>query len=359
MLPNREEEFFAVTINQYLLKCLIEIESFPWHVLPVPYDPAIFWVDCKCRVRVKSSVCCSHTSASWHPRFCLRGSPVDEIQIWVIATRNPGISTTTQFERNVSPGVVTEFTWSGNCESPPELLTSCCIVRGNKARFFKKSPAPVNAVNDFSASYDWSRDIRVALLVISYLGLPNYLACSCIQGDQPSVLGGDENLILVDRNRAELGEECSIPFWESSLVFPQQLTSCCIKCLYGVHGVCEIHDSPTNERCRLVSPLVHRPHPGQSQVGYVFTVDLIEWAISLAVEGSPIHQPIPRVGVHQLLISYWTEICNLMECRRAITGATATECCPGWGRWASTPGRGCSGRLLWSCGACQCASRIS
>ena len=152
-------------------------------MLPIPYNPAIFWVDRECRVRVKGSVRCSHTSASWDPRLCLRCSPVDEIQIRVVASSNPGISTTTQFEWDFPPGVVTEFTRSGDCEGPPEFLASCRVVRRNKARFFEESPATVNAVDHLSTSYDWSGDIRVALLVIGYLGLPNHLTCSCIQGD--------------------------------------------------------------------------------------------------------------------------------------------------------------------------------
>ena len=125
--------------------------------------------------------------------------------------------------------------------------------------------------------------------------------------------------------------------------------------------MCEIHNPPTNERRGLVGPLVHCPSPGQSQVSYVFTVDLIKRAISLAIQGPPIHQPIPRVGAHQLLISYWTEVCNLMECRCTTTGgtATSTECCPGRGRWSSTSGRGGSRCLLWSRRAFQCASCIS
>ena len=53
---------------------------------------------------------------------------------------------------------------------------------------------------------------------------------------------------------------------------------------------------------------MHAPYPLQTQIVYILGVNLIQWAITMSIIGTPDHKPVGWVGVSQHGIGDWREI---------------------------------------------------
>ena len=71
----------------------------------------------------------------------------------------------------------------------------------------------------------------------------------------------------------------------------------------------DIHDTFVDERSELLRSLVvHGAHPGQAQVSDIFSVYLIERAVSVMVVGPMDHQPVRRVRIEQHCVGHGNEV---------------------------------------------------
>ena len=100
-------------------------------------------------------------------------------------------------------------------------------------------------------------------------GLPDDFAGAGIERVQAGIGGGQQQLVVVNRQRAR-GAVAAGGFGTDAIL-PDQVAGAAIKRLEGVAGVGEINNSVVDDGRRLVgAAVVHRPNPGQLQTASRF-----------------------------------------------------------------------------------------
>ena len=99
-------------------------------------------------------------------------------------------------------------------------------------------------------------------------GLPGDLAGAGVQRVEAGVGGCEEQLVIVNRQRAR--GPVGAGGFRADAILPDQLARAAVERLQGIARVGEIDDSVVDDGRGLVgSAVVHGPHPGQLQTLHV------------------------------------------------------------------------------------------
>ena len=235
--------------------------------------------------------------ARGHPRLGLGDRPVEQVQLRVVAARNPRVAAAPQGQRQVAPGVAPGIAGRGDGQTAPQLLAGGGVVGGDEATVGHEPRASVDAVDDPAVHHDRPARVGIAVVVVGHPGLPDELPGPAVEGHDEGVARPQEQLVAVDGEVAAV--RAAQRLGQRAAVLPQQGAGRGVESLDDVAGVGEIHHAVVHEGRRLVAAVPHRPHPGELQVGDVVTGNLVERAVPPSVVGPTVDQPVVRVGVPQ------------------------------------------------------------
>src|SRR5215475_92260 len=77
----------------------------------------------------------ARSAAGTHPRFGLCGTPIRQIQVGIVATRDPGLGAYSEHVWEAAPRVATEFASLGNRVELPQQLPGPCVIRADETLF--------------------------------------------------------------------------------------------------------------------------------------------------------------------------------------------------------------------------------
>ncbi len=100
ILAHGSEQPLPPVINQDPLKTHFHIDGFTANMLVVPDNLPIIRVQRQCGVGIQGFIPRRHAATGCYPGFGLRGPYIKQVQLGVIAARNPGISPATQARRH-------------------------------------------------------------------------------------------------------------------------------------------------------------------------------------------------------------------------------------------------------------------
>ena len=139
---------------------------------------------------------------------------------------------------------------------------------------------------------------------VAHLHVPFDLARTGIEGHEVGVVGGDEQLVPVERTVAVDAGERGAVLDLLAAVFPDARPVADVERFDEVARLHQEHHAVVDERRRFLAALRHRPGPRQAQAAHVGRVDLIERAVPPVTVGPPPHQPVAGRRVDQHLLGH-------------------------------------------------------
>ena len=297
VFPDGEEQTLAGIIYQHALEHDIEVERFGGSMLVVPGHFPCIHIDGQSRAAEKRVIVDGHPATGRHPRFRLGGSPEREIQIGIVAARDPAFRACAEQVRQFAPGISSGLAFARDGIHAPELLTGRRIISANETFFFAIRGAITEALNDLALGDDRAaRCAVIALAAVADDGFPDLLAVLGINRNQMRIRCRQNDLVFVNADAAHRVAR-SI---RAVIVFPNQFTVACVERLQGVTCIVEIHHSVVNDRGGLGSRTFgHRPDPFQPQVLRIVPSDLVQRAVIGSVIVPANHEPVVRTWVAQ------------------------------------------------------------
>ncbi len=105
VLADRQDPLVVARVDQHALEHDVEVEGLAGRVRVVPRELARARVERERRARIERDVLAFHPAARGHPWLRLRGAPVREIQIGIVASRDPALRTRAIQIRQVAPAI--------------------------------------------------------------------------------------------------------------------------------------------------------------------------------------------------------------------------------------------------------------
>ena len=143
-----------------------------------------------------------HSAAGRHPGLGLRGSPVGEVELGIVAAGDPRLAAAAKHHRLLAPGVAAGFLRARDGVEAPLDLPGLCVERGDEAAFLLETVAAVQALNEFPFDDDGAGGRAVALGRIGEPRFPHSLARARVEGDDARVARRHEELVFEDRQVA-------------------------------------------------------------------------------------------------------------------------------------------------------------
>ena len=195
----------------------------------------------------------------------------------------------------------------------PELPAGGGIVGADVAPVFLVPVAPAKSLEDFALDDNWSARVRISLRVVANRRLPDELARARLERNHACIVGGEKELVLVDRDASR-----AVRRRHPQTMLPNQVALAGVERLQHVTLIHQIHDAVVHERRRLVPPptIRHRPDPGQPEILDVARRDLREGAVAPRLIIAANHQPVAGRRVLQHLIGHRNEVLHLARDRQ-------------------------------------------
>src|SRR5205823_5330833 len=104
-LSGVEYHFLIADIDQHALEHLIEVERLRRGELVIPRELAIVGIQRDRRARVEQLVGERRAAIEERPGFCLRGAPICEVELRIVAPRDPRLTAASLVHRQLAPRV--------------------------------------------------------------------------------------------------------------------------------------------------------------------------------------------------------------------------------------------------------------
>ena len=258
----------------------------PRHELEVPRQLAGCGIQRQHAVRVERVAVRLARHAG--PRLGLRGRPVGQVGLRVVAARNPGVGAGAERQRQVAPGIAPRLPGPRDGGGAPHLLSGIRIVGRDEADVVLVVLAAGHSGDDVAVHHDRAAGVAIAQAVVGDGVIPDHLAGGRVQGHDVGVGRVDEDLVAVDGDRArahagadrveEVGRGIELP-----AVLPEAVPGRRVHRLHDVAGAGDEHHAVVHERRRLAEPLSDLPAPDELQLVDVLPADLIQRAVAPAV----------------------------------------------------------------------------
>ena len=122
VLADREHPALATGIDEDALEDVVQIERFAGRVLVIPGELAGGGVERHRGARVQRRIVRRHAATGRHPRLGLRGAPIGEIQLGVVAPGDPRLAAGTIEIRQRAPGIAARLAAPRDRAEAPALL---------------------------------------------------------------------------------------------------------------------------------------------------------------------------------------------------------------------------------------------
>ncbi len=133
VFADREHPLAAAAVDEHALEHDVEIERLARRVLVVPRELARLYVERDGRARVQPGVESGHAAARRHPGLCLRGAPVREPELGIIAAGDPGFAAGAIQIGQIAPGVAAGPIARRDRGESPLLLARARVVGTDEA----------------------------------------------------------------------------------------------------------------------------------------------------------------------------------------------------------------------------------
>ena len=188
-------------------------------------------------------------AARRHPRLRLRHAPVGQVEIRVVAARNPRLPALAEAVLDVAPRIAVAFAALGDGVELPDLLPRLRVVGADVAAFRTEAFAPGQSLHHLAVDDDRAAGVREALFPIGDGDVPHQLAVSRIQRHQPRIRRRDKQLVLVKRHAAH--RALADDRLRTHAVLPDQFAGATVERLDDVTGVDQIDDAVVHDRRRF------------------------------------------------------------------------------------------------------------
>src|SRR5213594_2152134 len=151
--------------------------------------------------------------------------------------------------------------------------------------------------------------------------VPHEFPRTRIHSNDVGVTGSGKYLVAEDGNIplntsagvASLGGLC-----RSGTILPDQIPSRSIERLNDAPGVWQVHDAVVDKRRGFIrAGIVHRPGPGELELGHILPGNLIKRTVAPCIISAPPVQPIPRRRIPQHGLGHWAKFFDLREKQQA------------------------------------------
>ncbi len=237
-LADREHGFLAAHVDEHALVHLVEIERFTGRMLVVPLQGAAVGIERERAARVQPAVERRIAAAGRHPRLRLRHAPIRDVELRIVAARDPGIAAGAEGVAHVAPGVAARPVAGGHRVEAPELVPILRVVGADEALLLAVARAVAQALHDLAADHERAaRGAEIPFRAIADDRLPNDLTGAGVQRHEPCVARRREDLVVIDREAAHRGAR---RHERADAVLPDQLAAAGIERLEDVAHVVEI-----------------------------------------------------------------------------------------------------------------------
>ena len=248
------------------------------------------------------------------------GAPVDEVELGVVAAHHPRRGVPPGGAGQAAPGVAAELVRGGRGVDAPQLLAGVDVVGADEAPAGARARrVAARAVDDLAVHDGRPRRLRHPLAVVGPLGLPHELAGAGVEGDDEGVVGGEEDLVAVDRDVAvavagagDVGDVLG----QVAAVLPQEVAGGRIEGLHDVLDVGEEHHPVVDDRLDLLIAELHGARPDEPQLGHVAGVDLVEGAVAPQRVAVAEADPVLGRGLAQHRVGDGHEVLQQLRHRR-------------------------------------------
>ena len=148
---------------------------------------------------------------------------------------------------------------------------------------------------DLAICCDRPGRVTGALLIVGHFGFPNHVPRFRCQRHQVSIRCAQKDFILIDGDIP--GDDVADVFRQLSTVLPDQFPCSGIEGLHHVAGMGKVHHSLVDDGFLLLRPILHRPRPGQAQLGNILAIHLLQRAVSAGAVIATPSQPISWIGI--------------------------------------------------------------
>ena len=232
------------------------------------------------------------------PRGRVAGAPVGQVQRRIVGAGTPD-RPAALLPRIAGPRLATFLSGGGDRVRLPRRLAGIGIEGRDEAP--DAELATGDADHDLALGDERGQRHVVAGLPVFDLLLPRDLAGAGVQRDQHAVVGGQVNLVAVERHSATGVVEDAQPLGHLALVPPQQPPG------LRLHGDDLVvrrgdeHDAVVHEEGSLVTGVdTGRKRPDRRQLLHVLNVDLVKRTVRPALVIPAGHQPVARFRLGEL-----------------------------------------------------------
>jgi len=224
------------------------------------------------------------------------GSPVDQVEIGIVGSREPG-RTATEAPAIPFPGFITFLTGSGHHVPAPGDASGFGVERGEIAAM--RLIAAVASDDDLVLDDERRGEVvAAALLGIVDADLPSLLAGFLIERDQEIVPGAEDNLAIAERYSAVL-DEIGVTARDARArgrvaILPDHASLGRVERENARAGGDEVQDAIGHDRCgaKVLRIIAGLENPRREQILDVRSVDLVERAIAPGELGATVVGPV-------------------------------------------------------------------
>ena len=322
-LAHLEQPPPVAAVDDDQLEHLVEVVRLGRNVLEVPLDLAGLRVERQRRVAVQRRALGAALRAG--PGLGLRGGPVDQVGVRVVAAGDPGVGAGPERERQVAPGVAAGLARAGHRGGAPQLGAGLGVVGRDEADVVLVVLAARDARDHHALHDDGAARVAVAELVVGHLLLPHHLAGAGVERDELRLARAGVDLVVVDGDvaprqpRLPVGGEIGVGRHRPARaqVRPELVAGDRVE-RHHAAAAGDVHDAVVDQRRHLVGAGQRLPRPDELQIRHVLAVDLVERAVALAIDRAAPVDPVARLGVEELGVGNRLEAGEL---RRDATAA--------------------------------------
>ena len=301
-LADREDQLLAAGVDEHALVHLVEVQRLARRVLEMPRQLAVVDVERDGRGRVERGVEDRVAAARRHPRLGLRDAPVGEVQIGIVAAGDPGLAALAEGVGDLAPRLPAGLAGVRQRVELPGELPGRGVVGADEAAVGAEARAALQPLDHLAARHDRTARVREPQGPVGDHRRPDVLAVARVESDQPGIGGGENDLVLVDREVAHRPHPDLLD--GTDLVFPDEIARRRVDRLHDVPRLHDVHRAAVDDRHVLVRADVvpDRPDPRQPQVLHVVAGDLGERAVAPRLVVAARHQPVARRRIAQHLV---------------------------------------------------------
>src|SRR5207248_4240417 len=240
-------------------------------------------------------------------------TPVYEVQGGINIAGHPGRAAAV-LPVVALPGLVARFAGPRDGEGAPQLLAVIGVVGHNVAAH---AVFAARTADENLAVHNERHQCQVlTLLVILYLLVPCHLAALGVERHDVIISGGEVELVLPKPYTAARRVQLREVLGDLPLVAPDLVSCLRVEGDDLVLRRCHKHDAVVDERRGLVAFAdAGRKRPNWHQILDVGGVDLVKWAVALAVIGSAIEHPVAGLGIGEPVGGNRAVVANLARSR--------------------------------------------